>query len=119
MGPMKRLKLSGTADTSGDVTTTGQAIFGKVYAILWNKGTCATGVDITVSIQNNDVANTLLVAANADASKYYYPRTLQHLDTDASNLATHTPPVAAGQARLVIAQGGNTLTGSVTIYYDE
>jgi len=116
---MRRQQISVTTDTAGDGTTTGQAIFGKVFAVLWNRGTCDTGVDITVSTVNNDVVNSLLVVANADASKYFYPRTLQHLDTDGSNLATHVGPVAAGQLRLVIAQGGNTKKGTVTVYYDE
>jgi len=116
---MRRQKLSVTTDTSGDGTTTGQAIQARIHAVLWNKGTCDTGVDITVSVVNNDVTNNLLVAANADASKYFYPRTLEHLDTAGSDLTTHTEPVAAGQLRLTIAQGGNTKTGSVTVYYDE
>lgn len=116
---MKRLKISATTSTGGDGTATGTPLLGKLYGVYWGIGTCATGVDITVSVVQADTAVNLLVVANADASKLYYPRTLEHLDTDGSNLATHTEPIIAGTPKLTIAQGGATKTGSVILFYED
>lgn len=116
---MRKQKISVTTDTAGDGSTIGPNLLGRVHAIYWNKGTCDTGVDITVSTVNAEAAVNLLVVSNADASKIYYPRTLEHLDTAGSNLTTHTEPLMAGAAKLLIAQGGNAKTGAVTIFYLE
>lgn len=116
---MRSARVSATTDTAGDGIGNGTInVLGVVHAIKWDKGTCDTGVDITVSVQKSDAAGNLLVVANADASKLYYPRSLQHLDTDGSNLTTHTRPLACGTVRLVIAQGGNTKTGAVIVFYE-
>ncbi len=116
---MKKLKISVTTDTAGDGSTTALNLLGKLYGVYWNKGTCDTGVDITLSTVQSETARNLLVVANADASKMYYPRTLQHLDTSGADLTSHTEPIIAGTAKLVIAQGGNAKTGAVTLFYTD
>lgn len=114
---MKKLKISVTTDTAGDGSTTASNLLGRLWAVYWNKGTCSTGVDITVSTVQSEAAGNLLVVANADASKMYYPRALEHLSTSGADLTTHTEQVIAGTVKLVIAQGGNAKTGAVTIFY--
>ena len=116
---MKKYKLGVTTDTSGDGTTTGPSLLGKLYAVYWNKGTASTGVDITLSTVNSESAGNLLVVANADASKLYYPRVLENLDTDGSNLTVHTEPLIAGTIKATIAQGGATKTCALTVYYED
>lgn len=116
---MKKLKISVTTDTDGAGYSTASNLLGKLYAVKWDVGTCATGVDVTVSTVNSGAAANLLVVANADASKIYYPRTLEHLDTAGSDLTTHTEPLIAGTVKLTIASGGATKTGSVILFYED
>jgi len=115
---MKKYKLSVTTDTAGDGTATGPNILGRLYAVDYVIGTLdSTTTDITVSTVNADAASNLLVVANVTASKIYYPRTLEHLDSAGSNLTTHDMPLIAGTIKLTIAQGGDTKTGHVVVFY--
>ena len=117
---MKKHKLSVTTDTAGAGTATGPNILGRLYAVSYNRGTLdATTTDITVSTVSSDGTANLLVVANVTASKIFYPRTLQHLDTAGSDLTTHTQPLIAGVIKLTVAQGGNAGAGSVVIFYED
>jgi len=117
---MKKYKLSVTCDTSGAGSATGPNLLGICYAIAYKRGTLdATTTDITVSTVNSDGAANQLVQANITADKVIYPRTLEHLDTDGSNLTTHTYPILAGTIKFTVAQGGNGGAGSVVVFYQD
>jgi hypothetical protein len=104
------IKLSGTTDTGGDLTVNGDYITGLLLAVDLEISAADATADHTVSIQSTDVGNAynVLVVANSQTDKRYYPRTLEHLDTDGTALATHTPHAIAGKPRYVVAQGGST-----------
>jgi hypothetical protein len=113
-----REKLSVTASTAGAGTATGPALIGKLYAIKVLLGT-STSVDVTVSTVNSDGLANQLVVTGVTASKMYYPRTLQHLDTSGADLATHCEPLLAGTIKLTLANAGSGKTASAIIYYGD
>jgi hypothetical protein len=73
--------------------------------------------DSTVSIQSPDSGNAynVLVQANSQTDKRYYPRTLEHLDTSGADLSTHTRHFIAGKPRFVIAQAGDDKAVACTL----
>jgi hypothetical protein len=116
---MKAIKLPITTDSSGAGTATSDITDpnnGFVYAVQLVDGTFADGVDVTVTFEQGDVSIPVLVKADWNTDQMIYPRVAQALNTDGSALTTHAFPVAYGQAKAVIAQGGDVASGSVIIY---
>lgn len=113
-----RHKLTATSDTAGDGTATGQSITGKLYAVKYLLGT-STSANMTVSTVNSDGLANQLVVSGVTASKMYYPRTLQHLDTSGADLTTHTMPLVAGVIKLTIAAAGSAKTASAILYIED
>lgn len=120
---MRAIKLGFTTDTSGDATVVGASVNGLLHAVVWAKGTCDNGVDCTCSTVNSAGAATLLTLTDANASAIYYPRHLVHSEAGAALTGTaggdRTKPLAAGNLKIVVAQGGSAKTGSVTFYVEE
>ncbi len=116
---IRQQRLSVTTNASGAATTTGTSISGRLVAIAYAIGTLAAGVDVTVSIVNSNFAATLLTLTNANASANYYPR-VQACDNVGAGIAgVYKEVVVIGQPRVVIAQGGDTLSGSIDIVWDD
>ena len=119
---MRKLTVSMTTNASGDVTVNTQAVFGLLYAILYKPCTLATGATLTVTTQGI-FAKPLLTKTSAGTSDtLYYPRDLVHGVEDGAALTgtgggDRALPLLLGNLRVVIASGGNTLTGSLTIYF--
>lgn len=122
---IRDMKLTGTTNAGGALTVNGEAsINGLLYAIEWVVGTFAAGVDAVFTIQStpSGVAYTVLTLTDANANAIYYPRKGVHSDTGAALTYDGTRPVndlplIIGTPRMVVAQGGNTLTGSAILYY--
>lgn len=93
-----------------------QKIFGQVHAVVLEDGDLADGVDIVLTCETPTLSIPILTKADFNTDRIAYPRALEHLVGDGSDLATHTRPLAAGKFKAVIAQGGDTKVGSVTIY---
>jgi hypothetical protein len=118
---MKELTLTLTVNASGDATINHTTpILGRLYAIQYTVGTLAATADLVISTQNGYGSKTLLTISPS-ASGLYYPRDLVH---DASgNALTGTSggdrclPLLDGTPRVVVAQGGVSMTGQLTIYY--
>ncbi len=116
---MKIYKLPVTTDTAGagtalaDITS---PVFGVVYAVQLVDGTFDDGVDVTVTIEQGDLSIPVLVKADWNTDQMVYPRVLQSLNTDGTALTTHTMPLAVGQPKVVIAQGGESKSGAVVLY---
>lgn len=121
---MKRIVLTWVTDAAGAATVNGAAVLGKLHGILYRPGTTDTGATVTVTTQG-DAPHTLLAKATAGtANTWYYPREIQHNPSDGAALTgtaggDRASPVIDGPLRVVISAGGNTLTGSVVIYYEE
>ena len=119
MRVIQKDKLYGTTDGSGDLTVTSDnEMLGGVYAVEWIDGDFADGVDLTLSYTSSDegVSRNILVVADANADKIYYPRVLEHLDTDGSALTTHALPLVNGKLKMVVANGGDTKTGGCVVH---
>ena len=120
---LRRVKVAITTNASGDGTGTAPAlvVMGHLYAIHWLIGTCAAGVDVTISTAGADGAKTLLTLTDANSSALYYPRDAKHSETGAALTATlggdRELPLTTGRPTVVIAQGGDTKTGYVIFYY--
>ena len=122
MKTLNKVKLYGTTDGSGDLTVTDDTeSLGGVFAVEWIDGDFADGVDLTLSYVSSDegVSRNIFVVANANDDKIYYPRVLEHLDTDGSDLTTHTYPLVNGKLKMVVAQGGDTKTGGCIVHVME
>lgn len=116
---MKIVKLPFTTDGSGNASVTHDItdpVFGLVYAVQLIDGTCDDGVDVTITIEEGELSIPVLTKADFNTDQMVYPRAVQSLNTDGTALTSHTAPIAVGQPKVVIAQGGASKTGAVVIY---
>jgi len=121
---MKDIVLEITTSGTGAATVNANAaVVGKLYAIKYMPGTIATGATITVTCQDG-ASKPLLTKANAGtADSWYYPRDLVHAVADGAALTgtaggDRACPIVSGRPRVVVASGGSTVSGSVTLYYE-
>jgi hypothetical protein len=107
-----------TTDGSGAATQYSDSVSGGgfLYAVQLIDGNFDDGVDITLTAEHADLSIPLLVAADWNTDKMVYPRVLQNLSTDGTNLTTHTMPLVVGRIKAVVAQGGATKTGALVCY---
>ena len=125
MGKYRDIKLSVTTDASGDGSTTSaeSPVSGRLVGVEYALGTFAAGVDVTISITRtpSGTDQTLLTLTNANASAWYYPQVAVHGNTGTALTATAggdtIKPLCIGLPKMVIAQGGDTKTGTVTLYF--
>jgi hypothetical protein len=112
------IDLRGTTDASGDVTVTAsRPVYGLLYAVDWEDGDLADGVDGTITVTNTDtgVDVTVLTLTDANDDARHYVRTLE-ADNTAAALTTYTYPLINGDLKLVIASGGNAKTGGAIVH---
>ena len=122
---LREVRLYGTTDTSGDLTVTGDAVFGKVYAVAWIDGTLDDNNTAVLSTINHDAASTILTleAGEGDDDAIFYPRAIVH-DAGAESLTgtaggDRAEPLAAGNLQLVIAAGGALKSGGCIVFIEE
>lgn len=119
--PIADLKLTATTTAGGTQTATAPGpIKGLLLGVEWVVGDFAAGVDATLTLQNtpSGVARTLLTLTNANANAFYNPREAEHDNVGAPTASGSTCyPLLCGTPQLAIAQGGNTKTGSMVLYY--
>lgn len=122
---MRQVVIPITTDGSGDCTAYGpETINGLLWSVSVDIGTGGTALantaDITISTINTQLALTLLTLTNVAAAATLYPR--------GSNCgATGTVTTGAndvllpllGKPKVVVAQGGATKVGAVTLFYLE
>lgn len=113
---MNAVKLALTTDASGNATTTAERVFGRVYAVQLVDGTFDDGVDITLTAEAPDLSIPILTKANFNTDQMVYPRVAVALNTDGTALTVYDMPLAAGDLKAVIAQGGNAKSGSVIVF---
>lgn len=113
-----------TTDAAGDATvyiTVGinRKLSGRVHAIKYEPGTIVTGADLTITGETTAVP--ILVKANAGTSDvWYYPRVIPNKNTDGSAFTDVAADIHVVDERIkvVVAQGGDTKTGTITAYID-
>jgi len=112
-----------TVDASGDATAYSPALYGKLVSISYAKTDYADGVDFTITAETT--TETLWAEANVNAAATRYPRA-----ATASTAGVASLYVAAGtavngriglggdRAKIVVAQGGVSKTGTFHILID-
>ena len=117
---MKRVRLDVTVDASGDGSATASVgCFGSLYAIQMVDGTFADGVDVTVTCEQGELSIPVFAKLNFNTDSIAYPRVLEQLATDGTNLTTHCEPLVFGTVKAVVAQGGVSTSGSFILYIRE
>jgi len=109
-----------TTDSSGDATVyMGSRLRGRVHAIKYAPGTLDTGADLTITGDTTGVP--ILVKANAGTSTvWFYPRVIPSKNTDGNAFSDAIKDICVLNERIkvIVAQGGDTLTGTITAYVD-
>jgi hypothetical protein len=119
---MRQITFTWTTDASGDASVFGSAsVLGEVIAVDYLPGTTDTGATFTLTSVGS-VTTTILAKTTAGTSNVrFYPRIVVNGNTDGAALTgtaggDRTPILAAGRLQVVIASGGNTLSGSAIVY---
>lgn len=117
---MRRVRLDVTTDASGDGTTSVSAGgIGSLYAVQLVDGDFADNVDVTITAEQGDLSIPLLTKANFNTDQMVYPRIATAAVADGTALTDYAEPLVAGSLKVVIAQGGDTKSGSVICYIRE
>ena len=121
---MKKIMLSWTASALGAATVVSNtAVLGALYAVEYRPA-ATTNATIVLTCEA-DASKPLLTKATAGAAVvWFYPRDLVHEITDGSALVgaaggDRSLPVMNGYPKVVITSGGNALSGSVILFYED
>lgn len=118
----ERHRLTLVTDASGDATGYTPHVLGRVLAIVYTKdGTTpfANGVDVTVTAEAT--AQAILALTDQNASGTFYPRQQVHgptgtgLTLNGTQTVNEPVTVAGDRVKVVVAQGGDTKTGTVDV----
>jgi hypothetical protein len=121
---MRTVILTATTTAGGAATVNAPTgILGKLYAILYKPGTLDTGATITVTCEGMNSKPLLTKTTAGTVDTLFYPRDLVNGVADGAALTgaaggDRTMPLLIGIPRLVVASGGDTMTGSVVLYYE-
>ena len=105
-----------TTATDGSATVYTDNVYnGNVKVIQYTKGTLATTADLTITADNTGLP--ILTKANATASENFFPVQPADVVADgtASSLTEVSPVLVDERIKIVVAQGGNTAAGSITV----
>jgi len=104
-------------DASGNATVyLGSTIRGYLVALNYRPGTLDTGADLTITAETSGAP--ILTKANlGTGNSWLYPRALPTNANSAIGALGTVPseriPLLKERIKVVVAQGGNTLTGSI------
>ena len=121
---MKRQILQITTNGAQAATVNGWAVLGKLYAIEYRPGTLDTGAVLTITSEADTSKPLLTLTGVGTSALWYYPRDLVHAVANGAALTgtaggDRAMPLIHGTPRVVVASGGITMSGSVTLYYYE
>ncbi|MBA4420268.1 MAG: hypothetical protein C0391_03900 [Anaerolinea sp.] len=125
MDEIKTMRLYGTTSAEGAVTIKGtRSVLGELVAVQWIDGDLADGVGFTLSTINTEAANNLLVVANANSDKMYYPKEIPHKTEDGAALTATSGgdrvfPIMDGIPQLAITSGGDSKSGGCILFFRE
>lgn len=87
---------------------------GFLVCLKYTPGTLDTGADLTITGEDSGIP--IMTKSNAGTSTVWYcPRALPNAVADgaAGTVATEYIPIKDERIKVVVAQGGNVLTGSI------
>ena len=113
-------EVTTTITTIADGSATvylGTRLRGRVHAIKYTKGTLDAGTDIVVTGETTGVA---ILTDSPAATEWFYPRAFINKATDGSAATDAFADIHVLNERIkvVVAQGGDKLTGTITAYID-
>jgi YD repeat-containing protein len=106
----ERHRLTLVTDASGDAVAYTPHVLGRVLAVVYTKdGTTpfANGVDLTVTAEAT--AQAILALTDQNASGTFYP------PWTGTRTVNEPVTVAGDRVKVVVAQGGDTKTGTVDV----
>lgn len=122
---LKELRIPFTVDASGDAVVYGsRPIFGRLIAVLYDRGDMDTGADYILTCDRYDVVETVLTITNAGtADIIWYPRRLVQSETAGALTGTHggdrEPYLMIGRPKLTVDEGGTSTSGAFILIYEE
>lgn len=121
---IRKFTVSLTTDASGDVTAYTPYLSGLVQQVIYTKTDFADGVDFTITVEGT--GETVWTESNVNAAVAKLPRAATHSTAGVALLyaaggAAVANQIAIGRDRIkcVIAQGGNTKTGTLTFLIND
>lgn len=113
-------KVSSAIVTAADGSATvylGSRLRGRVHAIQYVAGTLDAGTDLVITGETTGVA---ILTDSPAASEWFYPRAFPNQVTDGAAEADATLDIELLDERIkvVVAQGGDKLTGSISAFVD-
>jgi hypothetical protein len=113
-------KVTATITTASDGSATvylGSRLRGRVHAIKYIAGTLDSGTDLVITGETTGVA---ILTDSPAASEWYYPRAFPNkvTDGDAGTVPSEDVHVLNERIKVVVAQGGDTLTGTIEAFID-
>lgn len=117
---LHNLSTAIVTDSSGNATVyLGSRIRGRLEAIKYLPGTLDTGADLTITGETS--GTPILTKSNAGTSNaFFYPRAIPNKVADGSAFTDigELIPLVNERIKVVVAQGGNTATGSIEAIID-
>lgn len=121
---VQRHQIDITTDAAGAATAySAYTVSGEVKAVVYAKGSLAAGVDLTITGEKSGISILTITDGNADAQ--YAPRMATHSTAGAAALyagggsaVLGCIPVGLERIKVVVAQGGNTLSGTLHVYIE-
>lgn len=121
--PVRRFVVPVTVDASGDATAYSPPLNGRLVSITYAKTDYANGVDFTITAETT--TETLWAEANVNAQATRYPRAATHSTAGVASLyvaagtaVNDMPALGGDRAKIVVAQGGVSKTGSFHFVID-
>lgn len=109
--------VTATTAADGSATVYTAAIRGRIIAVQYAKTDFADGVDFTITTETT--ARNVWVDTDVNASETVVPKELNDGTTGADLTGVYDHVRAFNERiKIVIAQGGNTKTGTFTVYYE-
>jgi hypothetical protein len=114
------VEVEATITTAADGSATvylGSRLRGRVHAIQYVIGTLDAGTDLVITGETTGVA---ILTDSPAASEWFYPRAFANAVTTgaAGTAAQEDVHVLNERIKVVVAQGGNALTGTIRAFID-
>lgn len=112
-----------TTEADGSATAYCEVVSGRLLAVVYTKSDFDNGVDFTITGERYGQA--ILTLTDRNTSGVFYPRSQVHGPTGtglvfaaAGEIVADTIPLWEDRVKIVIAQGGNVKTGTISILVD-
>lgn len=119
---VRRFVLPITTDSGGDATVYTPRVFGRVISIRYVKTDFADGIDFAVT--GEDTATPIWSEESVNASATRHPRAATHSTAGVAAVYASAAPVndkiaiSGERIKVVVADGGDTKTGTLHITID-